>query len=134
MHIATKVTLWGSISTIILADVSMSLDNVLAVAGAAHGNVAGLAIGLVVSIILMAFASSFIANYLDKYPQIQWVGLLVILFVAFGMIYEGTVDLNAQVTNYNLLPFIIFIIGSVLVVLHQKYIKPMNEEKIKNWL
>ena len=51
----------------------MSLDNVLAVAGAAHGNIAALTIGLIVSIALMAFASTGIAKLLDKYPQIQWL-------------------------------------------------------------
>ena len=51
----------------------MSLDNVLAVAGASHGNVANLMIGLVVSIILMVVASGWIAKMLEKYPSIQWV-------------------------------------------------------------
>ncbi len=67
---------------IVIADFSMSLDNVLAVAGASHGNFVALAIGLIVSIILMAFFSNLIAKYLNEYPQIQWVGLMAILVVA----------------------------------------------------
>ena len=51
----------------------MSLDNVLAVAGASHGNIANLTIGLIVSIILMVVASGYIADLLEKYPSIQWV-------------------------------------------------------------
>lgn len=70
---AKKSGLMAAIYTIIVADVSMSLDNVLAVAGAANENVVALGIGLVFSIFLMAFASHYIASYLDKYPQIQWV-------------------------------------------------------------
>ena len=58
---------------IIIADVVMSLDNVLAVAGASHGNVVNLMLGLVISIILMVVASNWIANLLGKYPSIQWV-------------------------------------------------------------
>jgi predicted tellurium resistance membrane protein TerC len=56
-----------------VADVAMSLDNVLAVGGAAHGNIANLVIGLIVSIILMVVASGYIAKLLDRYPSIQWV-------------------------------------------------------------
>jgi predicted tellurium resistance membrane protein TerC len=63
----------------------MSLDNVLAVGGAAHGNIANLVIGLIVSIILMVVASGYIAKLLDRYPSIQWVGLFVILFTALEM-------------------------------------------------
>lgn len=129
-----KAGLMAAIYTIVIADVSMSLDNVLAVAGAAHGNIAGLAIGLVVSIVLMAFASNFIAKYLDKYPQIQWVGLFVILFVAVGMLYEGTHELDQQVFHMNILPFVIFVIGGAMVVLQQKYIRPIDERHIKEWL
>ena len=64
----------------------MSLDNVLAVAGASHGNIVNLMIGLVVSIILMVIASGYIAKLLERYPSIQWVGLFVILFTALEML------------------------------------------------
>ena len=74
---------------IIIADVSMSLDNVLAVAGAAHGHPSVLIIGLVLSIALMGLASTFIARIIHKYRWIAYVGLLVILYVSIEMIYEG---------------------------------------------
>ena len=76
---------WG----VALADVSMSLDNVLAVAGAAREHPWVLVFGLVLSVLLMGLAANFIARYIDRYRWIAWVGLLVILWVACKMIYEG---------------------------------------------
>ncbi len=85
-HGKSASTYGAAIQTIIIADVAMSLDNVLAVAGASHGNVVNLMIGLVVSIILMVVASGWIAKMLERYPSIQWVGLFVILFTALDML------------------------------------------------
>jgi YjbE family integral membrane protein len=76
---------WG----VALADVSMSLDNVLAVAGAAREHPYVLVFGLVLSVLLMGVAANFIARYIDRYRWIAWLGLLVILWVALKMIYEG---------------------------------------------
>ena len=76
---------WG----VALADVSMSLDNVLAVAGAAREHPWVLVFGLFLSVLLMGVAANFIARYIDRYRWIAWVGLLVILWVAVRMIYEG---------------------------------------------
>jgi YjbE family integral membrane protein len=83
-----QASFWSALWTIILADLSMSLDNVLAVAGAAGESTLVLVIGLAVAIILMAVASSYIAKLLHKYPWIAWVGLIIILFVALDMIYR----------------------------------------------
>jgi YjbE family integral membrane protein len=74
---------------IVIADVSMSLDNVLAVAGAAMDHPTVLIIGLALSIALMGFAASFIARLLHKYRWIAYVGLLVILYVAIEMTVKG---------------------------------------------
>ena len=74
---------------IVIADVSMSLDNVLAVAGAARHHFEVLIIGLVLSIALMGLASTFIAKLINRYRWIAWVGLLIILFVSLKMIWEG---------------------------------------------
>ena len=76
---------WG----VALADVSMSLDNVLAVAGAARDHPYVLVFGLVLSVVLMGVAANFIARYIDRYRWIAWVGLVVIMWVAVKMIYEG---------------------------------------------
>ncbi len=86
---AAKVGFWAALWQIIVADVSMSLDNVLAVAGAAKGSSLVLVIGLAVAIVLMAVASHFIAGLLIKYPWITWIGLLIILYVALDMIWAG---------------------------------------------
>jgi YjbE family integral membrane protein len=74
---------------IIVADVSMSLDNVLAVAGAAHERPWIMACGLLLSIALMGLAATLIARLLDRYRWLAWVGLIVIAYVALRMIWEG---------------------------------------------
>ena len=76
-----------AIFTIIMADVTMSLDNVLSVAGAAKGHFMLLIFGLALSIALMAFAANLIARWIEKYKWIGWLGLLAILFVAIDLIY-----------------------------------------------
>jgi YjbE family integral membrane protein len=76
---------WG----VALADVSMSLDNVLAVAGAAREHPLVLVIGLALSVVLMGVAANVIARYIDRYRWIAWGGLLVILWVALKMIFDG---------------------------------------------
>ena len=76
---------WG----VALADVSMSLDNVLAVAGAARDHPYVLVFGLILSVLLMGIAANFIARYIERYRWIAWAGLVVILWVALKMIYEG---------------------------------------------
>ena len=76
---------WG----VAVADVSMSLDNVLAVAGAAKDHPQILVFGLVLSVILMGVAANFIARYIERYRWIAYVGLAVIIWVAVKMIWEG---------------------------------------------
>ena len=76
-----------AITTVILADVTMSLDNVLGVAGAARDHYMLLIFGLVLSIFLMATAATLISGWIKKYKWIGWVGLLAILFVAIELIY-----------------------------------------------
>ena len=83
-----------------IADVSMSLDNVLAVAGAARDHPSVLVIGLVLSVALMGVAANYIAKYIDRYRWIAWVGLAVILWVAGRMIYDGFVDHEVGVLRY----------------------------------
>ncbi len=81
---------WSAVGLITLADVSMSLDNVLAVAGAANGEPLAIVVGLAIAIVLMALASHYIARLLVRYPWIAWIGLLIILWVALSMIYKGS--------------------------------------------
>ena len=77
---------------IVLADLSMSLDNVLAVAGAADGHVWVLVVGLAFSVVLMGVAASFIAKLLEKNRWIAWVGLVIVLYIALKLIWEGGHD------------------------------------------
>jgi YjbE family integral membrane protein len=83
-----------------LADVSMSLDNVLAVAGAARDHPWVLAAGLVLSVAMMGVAANLIAKYIDRYRWLAWIGLAVIVWVAGKMIYDGFIDHEVGVLKY----------------------------------
>ena len=82
----------GAAWAVAVADVSMSLDNVLAVAGAARDHPGILIVGLVFAVALMGVAANIIAKYIERYRWIAWIGLAVIVWVAGRMIYEGWVD------------------------------------------
>lgn len=86
---APRKTLAQAALQIVVADVSMSLDNVLAVAGAAREHPGVLVAGLLLSIALMGLAASFIARLLGRFRWIAYVGLLIILYVALNMIWRG---------------------------------------------
>ena len=110
------VGFWNALTQIIVADVSMSLDNVLAVAGAAKGNIWILVTGLTLAIILMAVVASWIAKILGRYHWITWIGLLVILHVAFDMICGRSHEVVCQFVskpacNGGLLPALKSVIG-----------------------
>jgi YjbE family integral membrane protein len=78
-----------AITRIIVADLSMSLDNVLAVAGAARAHPAVLAVGLVFSVALMGVAASLVARLLTRFRFLAWAGLTIVLYVSLSMIYAG---------------------------------------------
>lgn len=84
-----RKTLGQAVAQIVIADVSMSIDNVIAVAGAAQRHVEALVFGLGLSVVMMGIASSLVARLLNRFRWIAWVGLLVIVYVAVRMIYEG---------------------------------------------
>jgi YjbE family integral membrane protein len=87
-------TLWQAAWQIIVADVSMSLDNVLAVAGAAREHPPALVFGLALSIVMMGVAASLIARLLERHRWITYIGLAVILYVAGDMIYRGFLEVR----------------------------------------
>ena len=93
-------TFMGAAWAVALADVSMSLDNVLAVAGAAREHTHVLVAGLVLSVALMGVAANYIAKYIDRYRWLAWIGLAVIVWVAGNMIYDGLVDHKVGVLRY----------------------------------
>lgn len=98
-------TLRQALVQIILADVSMSLDNVLAVAGAAREHPYIMAAGLVLSVALMGAAATVIARLLDRYRWLAWVGLLAILYVALKMMWDGALDIRDAVTASRMAQF-----------------------------
>lgn len=83
---------WAAAWAVAVADISMSLDNVLAVAGAARDHPGILAIGLILSVALMGLAANALARVIERYRWLAYVGLLVILWVAGKMIWEGLTD------------------------------------------
>ncbi|CAO3362043.1 TerC family protein [Azospirillum sp. 11R-A] len=95
-----RKTLGQAVWQIVVADVSMSLDNVLAVAGAAREHLGVLVIGLTLSIALMGLAASFIARILHKHRWLAYVGLAIILYVALHMIYRGALEVWPLVNGH----------------------------------
>lgn len=91
---APRRTLRQALWTITIADVSMSLDNVLAVAAIADGDTTLLVFGLGLAILLMAFAATLIMKILTMYPWISWLGLIVLIYVAGEMLFRGVFDMN----------------------------------------
>lgn len=85
-------TFFQAATQIVVADVSMSLDNVLAVAGAAKEHSIVLIVGLIISIALMGVAANFVAKLLSRFRWIAYVGLAVIVYVALDMIYQGSIE------------------------------------------
>ncbi len=92
----------GAAWAVALADVSMSLDNVLGVAGAAREHPGILIVGLILSVALMGIAANIIARYIERYRWIAYVGLAVILYVAVKMIYDGIVDPDVGIMTLGL--------------------------------
>ena len=88
IKVDNSASIYKAIWTIIIADVSMSLDNVLGVAGAAKGHYYLLVFGLALSIALMAFAANLVARWIKTYKWIGWAGLIAILVVAVDLIYS----------------------------------------------
>ena len=97
-HLPTS-DLRKAILQLAVADLSMSLDNVLAVAGAAMNHVWVLTIGLLLSIALMGLAASMIANLLQRYPWISYAGLIIVVYVALRMIFFGGWEILTHTTR-----------------------------------
>ena len=97
---APRKTLAQAAGQIIIADLSMSLDNVLAVAGAAREHPMVLIFGLSLSILLMGVAARFIAGLLQRYRWVAYIGLAIIIYVAFGMIIRGADELRPVVSAF----------------------------------
>jgi len=92
VEVHTNPPLFSAITQIIIADLSMSIDNVIAVAGVADGHSGLLIIGLAISILFMMFFATWIANLLEKHRWIGYLGLAVIFYVALKLIYNGGLE------------------------------------------
>jgi len=92
-----ELSVFRAVRLVVIADVSMSLDNVLAVAGAANGHIGILIIGLIISVSLMAVAANFLASIIRKHNWVAWVGLLMVAYVALTMLYRGATEVAAAV-------------------------------------
>ena len=95
---APPKTMRAAMMQIVLADLSMSLDNVLAVAGAAREHPWVLVAGLAISVVLMGAAASLVARLLDRYRWLAWIGLAIVLYIACKMIWEGSHEVMSAVT------------------------------------
>ena len=96
---ASRKTFFQAATQIVVADVSMSLDNVLAVAGAAREHPSVLIVGLGLSIALMGIAANLIARLLTRHRWIAYVGLAIILYVSLDMIYRGALEVMPYLAN-----------------------------------
>ena len=100
---ASAPTRFGqSLLRIVLADLSMSLDNVLAVAGTARGHMIVLAAGLVLSVALMGIASELTARLIARHRWIAWIGLAIVTFVALRMVYDGSTEVASRLSALGL--------------------------------
>ena len=95
--VAPAKTMRQALIQIVLADISMSLDNVLAVAGASREHPWVLAFGLAISVLLMGVAARVIADLLERYRWIAWIGLLVVVYVALRLTWEGAHEISAHI-------------------------------------
>ncbi len=86
---AAPVSLRAAIWRIVMADISMSLDNVLGVAGAARGHMVVLALGLVISVGLMGLAAAQVARLMQRFPGLAWAGIAIVAYVTLDMIWTG---------------------------------------------
>ncbi len=98
-HAAGRKTLREAMVQIMLADLSMSLDNVLAVAGAANGHTWVLLLGLLLAVALMGFAANLLSHVLERQRWIAWIGLLIVLYVALKMIWQGWLEVAGAVAR-----------------------------------
>ena len=97
--VAQAKTFRQAMVQIIIADLSMSLDNVLAVAGAAAGHIWVLVVGITGAVVLMGVAANLVANLLNRHRWIAWIGLLIVLYVAVKLIWDGSHEVVARLAS-----------------------------------
>ena len=123
-------TRWHALGMIIIADLSMSLDNILAVASAAWEHPIALGIGIAISIVLMMTVATGISRLLDRYPHIQWAWFALIVFLAFKLSFAWIVVLTPAAYHIVLYRIIAMIVAVGAVILHRRYITQYEQEEI----
>ncbi len=115
-HAGSKASFWGAIKTIVIADAVMGVDNVLGVAGAAHGSFLLVVLGLIISVPIMVFGSSLVLKWMERFPWIVYVGAGVLALTAAGMIDKDPL-LEDYFSSHRALDWAlyIFIAGGVLL-------------------
>lgn len=125
---------WHALGMIIVADVSMSLDNILAVASAAGEHPIALTVGIVVSLVLMSTVATWISKLLERYPQIEWLWFAVIVFLAFKMLFASINDL-VSIDYHAVLYRSIGMVGTFgMIYLHRKYMSVFEEQEVTRLL
>jgi YjbE family integral membrane protein len=121
--IESSANLWGAVKTIVVADFVMSLDNVIAVAGAAHGSLALLLFGLAVSIPLIVWSSQLILHWMERFPSIVLLGAALLGYVAGQMIFSdpGVVALLAPLPDW--IVKVAGVVGAVIVVVVGRWLE-----------
>jgi YjbE family integral membrane protein len=113
--------LWGAVKTIILADLVMSLDNVIGVAGAAHGNAFLLVFGLLISIPLIAWSSQLVLKLIDRFPFVVDAGAALLGYVA-GEMLASEVSLHSTIAKLPVLIHLIPVLGAIFVLVIGKWL------------
>lgn len=127
-------TRWQALGLIIVADLSMSLDNVLAVAGAAGHEPIALIVGIIFSIVMMMTIATVISELMKRFPRIQWLWFAIIVFVAFRMLFAGIQVLipgDYQTITYRLVGMV-WTFG--MVFLHRRYLTSFEEHEVAPFL
>ncbi|MCM3388026.1 TerC family protein [Ureibacillus chungkukjangi] len=124
MHVKpSKKNFWGAIGTILLADVLMGVDNIIAVAGAAHGSTLLVIIGLIVSIPIVVWGSAFVTKLMEKFPLIIVLGSALLTWTAAKMIVKDSYISPFFTTQKDIYTFEIIVVGVVLIIgLSVKYL------------
>lgn len=111
----------GAIWSIIIADATMSLDNVLAIAGAAHGNIALIVFGLLLNVPIIFFGSQYVAKLMNKHPMVPYIGGAVLAHTSFKMLLEDKL-LHTFVSNFSMINIILPYGAALLTIIYGFYI------------
>lgn len=127
-HVNSSNKFIGAISNIILADATMSLDNVLAIAGAAHGNIVLIVFGLLLNIPLIFFGSQYVAKLMQKYPIVTYIGGAILAHTSFKMLLEDNLIASFMP---DIMEFIIPFAAALITIIYGMYmLNSLKEHKV----